>query len=1758
MTIGIIILLSRVKVYPTVAAYSKTILSYGSESGIFSDKTEFPYYSRTAPNTKMTSQATMALLAALRWHNIALLYRDDAWGQNTLLEMQSVSQSAVSIITTQPLKVDGSDSAGNLTASITISTGTPVVVLIQFGTNMKNSVVDIRAKPEGANMGIIAMATVSRSWLDEESFQLSAVGLLVVEPYVPASFDEWRSNNLTGVATNVYSAQAWDSVYAMAKALDSMLSSGLDPTSCSQDLFVAHLRNITYSGPLGMLRFDAAGDRYQVNSYQSIHANGSVVEIGRYDSATGVADVNSSLAVMYNGDELMSGIARIIRVGALLSTTSPLYASKYTAMQLAASMANNISSILAGKTIQIALYTYSTTNELISRTTSMLQDPLIVAVVGPQTSADTEVVGPFIAANANSVPQLSFSATATDLSDSAHYPNLVRVCADDATTASAVAALISGYGYGFYSVVREDSTYGLNGFNALNTALSARSPEGIGSVAVSRGATAAAIETALVAVVSYGARALVFWLDESEMSLITNCTAMSTASARGAAFLLPWRPTSSEIVLVRGMIAMNEQFLNPAYSDVETALTAASGTMSAYAGLAYDSVVLLANAIHSALESSGDFDPSQGDKTRQALQNYSAATLPAATTGVMSFRPGKVDRANVILQISNAQLSTNRRTGDSSVGWVVVGTWTTTSFSLPDANQMDWGAVNLTDQTTGQELVCGQGHFAGTKGCEACLVDHYCDASTLHACPAYASTFLVTGQWSASQCVCKFGYYWTGTSCSKCPTGGWCYHGQAYPKSRYWKSQSSNATISLCPAEALASAGAVACQGADRCVVEVDQYVNQTCLDELGGSQGSPHYCVYGASGPLCLHCEPLDEGFVMNAQHQCTECPPEGIVVLYFLIGFPIAVLVCRQIAVSAIGIGAEFIFEERDKEEKEKLERNEFARMESELREKEKRKAVETAVHLVAEPLFGGTSNAGLSTRLKRAMLRQEVVQALEQSSPRQLEKEELGMAGGGGDPGSDIASTSERGEGVGELFRRGSAEGALEIEPARGGTESSMKVEEIHELPSKAWETNSGNGSGQGAGQGAIGDSPPRLLPPLLGAPGTEAGIDRGPAEASIPQPSVVPAPGSSVRVSPEAPFGEQVEALLEEVRRFQDDEADGEGDDCSGQIKTLDDCDRATLASKPFLVFKVVWAGLQVNQIACTLELQWPAVLKTLFSAQSYATGFSFTFVECIVSKLDFSVPAPFVQAFCMGMLPVVIYISAYFYLWIDAYKKNSTMNATVPKDAEEEELLNQMNQELEDICESLRGFEHKPATEENERDFKAAKESFQACLDHQRGQRQRINRTGITRRDKLTTTCWAMFYFLHTNICCQLLHALNCTSVDGKKILLKDSNVECWQGDAVLWQFLAVVSLTMYMIAPFVPVVPLFHPLEKQWDNLSNLAKVKAEVEGYDIWDLLHSVVGHINFRRVRRYAFLYGSYSGETLWWEVAVLLRRFLAIGAVVWGHGSGINMQLLLSMLVLVIATVMNHRMQPYAHTAFQSLEDVSLFSSLVTIWGGWALTISSQEMFFWGGHEAITMTIVLVNVGFILYGFYILIFVVSPIYANHERIAKHGGFVNYVFRLLYGSEYSPLHGIRGYVSHNRGHVTVCHHQMIPKPRGAQQDRAKGKVDIDGIECDVRTLSDRELTGYLEAMSYRGNGGEEQELRDRIESGEVQVMRTLDATVSFPVNPDKASEVSQYVAVTSEDVHGNCQACPGHRKIVVCKVLPDDRHVNSFHKSL
>lgn len=77
-------------------------------------------------------------------------------------------------------------------------------------------------------------------------------------------------------------------------------------------------------------------------------------------------------------------------------------------------------------------------------------------------------------------------------------------------------------------------------------------------------------------------------------------------------------------------------------------------------------------------------------------------------------------------------------------------------------------------------------------------------------------------------------------------------------------------------------------------------------------------------------------------------------------------------------------------------------------------------------------------------------------------------------------------------------------------------------------------------------------------------------------------------------------------------------------------------------------------------------------------------------------------------------------------------------------------------------------------------------------------------------DFYTMVFWVTIYSCHTQICSALLHTINCTwqSIDNQWLLLRDSEVVCFEGSAARWQLFFFFFLVLYSMMPFIPVLPL--------------------------------------------------------------------------------------------------------------------------------------------------------------------------------------------------------------------------------------------------------------------------------------------------------------------------------------------------------------
>ena len=215
------------------------------------------------------------------------------------------------------------------------------------------------------------------------------------------------------------------------------------------------------------------------------------------------------------------------------------------------------------------------------------------------------------------------------------------------------------------------------------------------------------------------------------------------------------------------------------------------------------------------------------------------------------------------------------------------------------------------------------------------------------------------------------------------------------------------------------------------------------------------------------------------------------------------------------------------------------------------------------------------------------------------------------------------------------------------------------------------------------------------------------------------------------------------------------------------------------------------------------------------------------------------------------------------------------------------------------------------------------------------------------------------------------------------------------------------------------------------------------------------------------------------------VLLRRFVIIVCVVGAQTYGAMTQIVLAQMAVVMFWTLNAYCQPYAHEALQSLEDVSLFSTFATLWGGLLLTISKEdERMIQPG--TVMGWVFLVNIFLIVYAFYVLFVVLGPLYAVHPVFraasrARDGGVDTSirVFEFLY--KYICPRGMKGYIRHPRRSNDCTHHMTyLTPPEGhecvegvvlSEHDDGHG-APPGRIPVDVRTVGQFELEMYFEEL--------------------------------------------------------------------------------------
>ncbi|KAH9759666.1 glutamate receptor 3.3 [Citrus sinensis] len=161
----------------------------------------------------------------------------------------------------------------------------------------------------------------------------------------------------------------------------------------------------------------------------------------------------------------------VVNVGALFTLDSTIGRVAKIAIEEAVKDVNSNSSILHGTKLNITMQSSNCSGFIGMVEALRFMETDIVAIIGPQCSTVAHIVS--YVSNELQVPLLSFGVTDPTLS-SLQYPFFVRTTQSDSFQMTAVAEMVSYYGWKAVSVIFVDNEYGRNGVSALNDKLAER------------------------------------------------------------------------------------------------------------------------------------------------------------------------------------------------------------------------------------------------------------------------------------------------------------------------------------------------------------------------------------------------------------------------------------------------------------------------------------------------------------------------------------------------------------------------------------------------------------------------------------------------------------------------------------------------------------------------------------------------------------------------------------------------------------------------------------------------------------------------------------------------------------------------------------------------------------------------------------------------------------------------------------------------------------------------------------------------------------------------------------------------------------------------------------------------------------------------------------------------------------------------------------------------------------------------------------
>eukprot|EP00347_Sterkiella_histriomuscorum_P011011 403374086 len=178
------------------------------------------------------------------------------------------------------------------------------------------------------------------------------------------------------------------------------------------------------------------------------------------------------------------------------------------------------------------------------------------------------------------------------------------------------------------------------------------------------------------------------------------------------------------------------------------------------------------------------------------------------------------------------------------------------------------------------------------------------------------------------------------------------------------------------------------------------------------------------------------------------------------------------------------------------------------------------------------------------------------------------------------------------------------------------------------------------------------------------------------------------------------------------------------------------------------------------------------------------------------------------------------------------------------------------------------------------------------------------------KGKIIASIVIVLFLVHPSIIQFMFYDFKCKEIDGENRVMNDMEVLCWgQQHFAYSMIVAIPSIFLWGLGiPFFALIIMF--------------RVKDQLD----------------IQKIReQYGFLYRGYKNKFFFWEVVIMYRKIIIIFIAVFVNQFGIIAQALVVLVVLIIFLIVNSNSHPYVTLVLNDLENLSLITSMTTIYCG-----------------------------------------------------------------------------------------------------------------------------------------------------------------------------------------------------------------------------